>query len=194
MVGLKLQELFGNSPNLLDFAANVDLLSESRRPNAAFFRGGHHRLNRTLPRTRAVRGSCISTLANYAVLGVFYARLGHLRNKPRLKLAPGYNRRDLIKIGNVIRVDDWIINQNTSFTASDAIDVGSGKKITFRDAVKHTKQISGASTYLDFGTMPYSACEPMIFIADTSRIKCTGLRPKYSLVEALTSMLIKLAS
>ena len=46
MVGVKLQVLFGNRPNLRAFAANVGWLAGSRQAHAAICRGVHQRLDR----------------------------------------------------------------------------------------------------------------------------------------------------
>jgi len=117
-----------------------------------------------------------------------------LRNEPRLELTAGYQKRDFIHIDDAVSAYDFIINQPTSFTASDAIDVGSGEAVTIRDFVELTKQISRASTTLDFGAVPYRACEPMLCIADTTRMRRLGWRQKFSLAEGLASTLNKLKS
>lgn len=118
-----------------------------------------------------------------------------LRNEPRIELTAGYQRRDFIHIDDAVCAYDCIINQPASFAAaSDAIDVGSGEAVTIRDFVELTKQLAGASTTLDFGAVPYRDCEPMLCIADTTRIRGLGWRQKFSLAEGLASTLNKLKS
>lgn len=195
MVGVKLQVLSSNSPNLQAFAANVSWLVGSRKAHTAVCRCVHQRLDPKLPRIRAVRAHGIRTQASRAVPGAVDAGVAHLRNEPRLVFIARYQKREFIHIEDTVRAYKCIINQPASFAAaSDAIDVGSGEAVTIRDFVELTKHLAGAYTTLDFGSVPYRGCEPMLCVADTNRIKGLGWRPKYSLTEGLASTLIKLKS
>ncbi len=192
MVGVKLQVLLGNRPFLRAFAANVSWLAGSRQAHTAVCRGAHQRLDCKLPRIRAVRARGIRTQASRAVPCAVNAGVAHLRNEPRLVFIARYQKREFI---HILRAYKCIINKPASFAAaSDAIDVGSGEAVTIRDFVELTKHLAGAYTTLDFGAVPYRACEPMLCVADISRIQCLGWRPKYSLAEGLASTLNKLKS
>lgn len=195
MVGVKLQVLFSNRPNLRAFAANVSSLAGSRKAHKAVCRGVHQRLDRELPRIRAVRAHGIRTQASRAVPGAVNAGVEHLRNEPRLVLIARYQKREFIHIEETERTYKCIINQPARFAAaSDAIDVGSGEAVTIRDFVELTKHLAGEYTTLDFGAVPYRGCEPMLCVANINRIKGLGWRPKHSLTEDLASTLIKLKS
>ncbi len=110
------------------------------------------------------------------------------RNEPRLALTPGEQRRDFIHIDDVVQAYDCILKQCGAFAASDAIDVGSGEAVTMRSFIELAKQVTGASTTLDFGAVPYRPNEAMLCVADTSRLRELGWRPGVSLADGLTRM------
>jgi len=110
------------------------------------------------------------------------------RNESRLALTPGEQWRDFIHIDDVVQAYDCVLKQRGDFAASDAIDVGSGDAVTIRSFVELAKQITGASTELDFGAVPYRPNEAMLCVADTSRLRDLGWRLEVSLADGLTRM------
>lgn len=110
------------------------------------------------------------------------------RNESRLALTHGEQRRDFIHIDDVVQAYDCILEQRDNFAASDALDVGSGEAITMRSFVELAKQITGASTMLDFGAVPYRFNEAMLCVADTGRLRDLGWRQEVSLIDGLTLM------
>lgn len=106
-------------------------------------------------------------------------------NEPRLALTLGEQRRDFIHIDDVVRAYDRILEQRDAFQASDAIDVGSGEAITMRDFVELAKQVAGASTLLDFGAISYREREPMLCVADTTRLRGLGWHAEVTLKDGL---------
>jgi CDP-paratose synthetase len=115
-----------------------------------------------------------------------------IRNEPRLALTEGAQRRDFIHIDDAVRAYDFIINRRADFEACDAIDVGSGVAVMMREFVELTKRIASSSTVLDFGAVRYRANEPMLCVADTSRIRGLGWQPEVTLEEGLTLTINKL--
>lgn len=111
-----------------------------------------------------------------------------LRNEPRLALTSGEQRRDLIHIDDVVQAYDCILKHRDSFATSDAIDVGSGEAITIRRFAELVREITGASTVLDFGAVPYRPNEAMLCLADTSRLRALGWRPEVSLADGLARL------
>ncbi|PTT90007.1 hypothetical protein DBR42_06820, partial [Pelomonas sp. HMWF004] len=96
------------------------------------------------------------------------------RDEPRLALTAGEQRRDFIHIDDVVQAYDCVLAQRGNFQASDAIDVGSGEAVTMRSFVELAKQVTGASTVLDFGAVPYRPNEAMLCVANTSRLHDLG--------------------
>lgn len=110
------------------------------------------------------------------------------RDEPRLALTPGEQRRDFIHVDDVVRAYDHILERRSDFAASDAIDVGSGDIITIRGFVELVKKVTGASTVLDFGAVPYRANEAMLCVADTSRLCDLGWHAQVQLADGLARM------
>jgi len=102
-------------------------------------------------------------------------------NEARLALTLGEQRRDLIHIYDVVQAYGVILDKHARFTASDAIDVGSGTAVRMRDFVELTKRITQASTELDFGAVPYRTKEAMHCVADITRLSALGWRPTFDL-------------
>lgn len=107
------------------------------------------------------------------------------RNLPRLALTPGEQLRDFVHIDDVVRAFDCILERRNEFAINDAIDVGSGEAITMRQFVELTKELSGASSALDFGTVAYRPNEAMHCEADTTRLKSLGWQKQVSLNDGL---------
>lgn len=110
-------------------------------------------------------------------------------NEMRLALTPGEQRRDFIHIDDVVSAYQRILERRSDFSASDAIDVGSGEAVKMRKFVELTKQVACASTVLDFGAVPYRANEAMLCVADTARLRGLGWQPKVPLTDGVKSML-----
>lgn len=111
-----------------------------------------------------------------------------LRNQPRLALTPGEQRRDFIHIDDVVRAYDCILERRNDFAASDAIDVGSGEAVTMRSFVELVKQVTSASTMLDFGAALYRRNEAMLCVANTNRLRSLGWHPEVPLADGLSRM------
>nr|WP_199065562.1 NAD(P)-dependent oxidoreductase [Chromobacterium sp. ASV5] len=106
-------------------------------------------------------------------------------NEPRLALTAGEQLRDFIHIDDVVRAFNCILKRRSEFGISDAIEVGSGNAVTMRSFVELVKKVTGATTMLDFGVVPYRANEAMLCVANTKRLHDFGWRPSVSLVEGL---------
>lgn len=111
------------------------------------------------------------------------------RNEPYLKLTAGAQRRDFIHIDDVVQAYDWILQQRAEFSTSDSIDVGSGQAVTMRDFVELAKCATGASTVLNFGVVPYRAKEPMLCVANTTRLRSLGWQLNVTLGDGLKRMI-----
>lgn len=110
------------------------------------------------------------------------------RNEPRLALTPGEQHRDFIHIDDVVRAYDRILERHEDFAASDSIDVGSGEAVTMRAFAELAKTVTGASTLLDFGAVPYRANEAMLCVADTARLSSLGWTHEVALADGLARM------
>lgn len=111
------------------------------------------------------------------------------RNEPRLALTAGEQLRDFIHIDDVVRAYDRILDRQDDFSASDAIEVGSGDTVTMRSFVELARRVAGATTVLEFGAVPYRSNEAMRCVADTTRLRGLGWQPEVALADGLKSMI-----
>lgn len=110
-------------------------------------------------------------------------------NELRLALTAGEQRRDFIHVEDVVLAYDHILARRGDFTAADAIDVGSGIAPRMREFVELVRHLTGASTELEFGAVPYRDNEAMLCIADTARLKALGWTPRFDLEAGLRQTL-----
>ncbi len=110
-------------------------------------------------------------------------------NEPRLALTAGEQRRDFIHVEDVVQAYDRILARRTEFAAADTIDIGSGVAPRMRDFVELAKHVTGASTELDFGAVPYRPNEAMLCVADITRLKALGWTPRFDLEAGLRQTL-----
>jgi CDP-paratose synthetase len=112
-----------------------------------------------------------------------------LDNKKSLALTLGEQQRDFIYIDDVVRAYDCILARRSDFAASDVIEVGTGSAHTIRNFVELVKEITGASTDLDFGALPYRANDAMLYIADPTRLRGLGWQEPLTLPQGLAQTL-----
>ena len=111
------------------------------------------------------------------------------QNEPYLALTKGDQLRDFIHIDDVVQAYDVILQGRDQFSASDAIDVGSGDAVTVRNFVELAKQVAGAETILNFGAVPYRVNEAMLCVADTTRLRSLGWLPTVPLADGLRRLI-----
>lgn len=107
----------------------------------------------------------------------------------KLALTLGEQHRDFIHIEDAVSAYDTIVQQHSTFSAADEIDVGSGEAVTMRQFVELVKQLTAAETRLDFGAVPYRSNEDMMCRADTSRLKGLGWSNKFNLHDGIKQTL-----
>ena len=111
------------------------------------------------------------------------------QNVAQLDLTPGEQQRDFIHIDDVVQAYDLILQRRTAFASADAIDVGSGQTVTMRHYVEAVRRLTGASTALNFGAVPYRPHEPMHCVADVARLRSLGWSPRFNLESGLQQTL-----
>jgi CDP-paratose synthetase len=111
------------------------------------------------------------------------------RNHPRLALTAGEQKRDLIHIEDVVLAYDYILEARSRFAPHDVIEVGSGEAVEMKSFVELAKRLSGATTKLDFGAVPYRENEAMLCVAETGRLRSLGWIPRVSLEEGIRRMI-----
>lgn len=106
-------------------------------------------------------------------------------DQARLALTPGEQRRDFIYIDDVVQAYDVILANHGELGAVDSLNVGSGTTVRMREFVELVRQLTAATTQLDFGAVPYRTNEAMLCVADTTRLRALGWLPRFDLESGL---------
>jgi len=107
-------------------------------------------------------------------------------NSETLQLTPGEQKRDFIYVDDVVdayvKVLEHLSDANVSYAE---FEVGTGKQIAVRDLVHLIHQLSGSSSDMNFGSIPYRKNEIMESYVDISRLTSLGWKVNTSLREGL---------
>jgi nucleoside-diphosphate-sugar epimerase len=102
-------------------------------------------------------------------------------NCPELALTAGEQQRDFVYIDDVVSAYGVIVDQSRALNSFENIEVGSGEAPTIRSLVETMHRLTGSTTQLKFGALPYRANEAMYCRADTSRLRQLGWSPSFDL-------------
>lgn len=112
-----------------------------------------------------------------------------LKNLPELKLTKGEQKRDFIYIDDVVQAFLLMISVPERQPGFIDCSVGSGETVTIREFVETVARLTKATTFLNFGAIPYRENEPMESIADISTCVRLGWRPEVPLLQGLQKTL-----
>ena len=109
-----------------------------------------------------------------------------MQNIPELKLTPGKQRRDFIYIDDVVagymRLLQIVEGAPPEFSQ---YDLGTGEAVTIRHFVETVHRLTGSTTTLDFGGLPYRKNEIMCSEADVAPLRNLGWCCKTSLEDGI---------
>lgn len=111
------------------------------------------------------------------------------QNLASLNLTLGEQQRDFIHVDDVVQAYDLILQRRAAFASADHIEVGSGQTVSLRRYVETVRRLTGATTTLNFGAVPYRAHEAMHCVADIARLRSLGWSPRYNLESGLLQTL-----
>jgi CDP-paratose synthetase len=98
-----------------------------------------------------------------------------MSNQTELRLTPGEQKRDFIFIDDVIAAYDTVLGHiGNGLPGYHDIPVGSGHAISIRDFVDTVHKLTGSSTMLRYGAIPYRDNEVMLSEADTRKLQALG--------------------
>lgn len=103
-----------------------------------------------------------------------------LRGEPAL-LTPGEQVRDFLHIEDVGRAIATVATGNLT----GPVNIGSGVGVTVRQIAETIGDITGRRDLIQLGAKPYSATDPMHVVADNSKLRATGWKPRYDLATGL---------
>ena len=97
------------------------------------------------------------------------------------KLVPGDRRRDYLHIED----DASAVTAVAQSKLTGAVNIGSGVPVTVREIALKLGQILDRLDLIKLGALPYSPSEPMNIVADNTKLRSTGWKPRFSLDEGL---------
>ena len=107
-------------------------------------------------------------------------------NTPEIALSPGEQCRDFTYIDDV--VDAYLLAvENPDATAETFAEyqLGSGRAVSLREAVKCIHRLASSTSHLHFGALPYRPGELMFSQADIAPLAALGWSPRWSLEAGL---------
>ncbi len=109
-----------------------------------------------------------------------------LRNEPELRLTQGEQQRDFVFIDDVGDAYDVLLDADARLASGyHEISVGSGRPVRVRDFVETVRDMTGSTTVLRFGALPYRPHEVMRSAAELDAIHALGWTPRTSLDDGL---------
>ena len=113
-----------------------------------------------------------------------------IKDVPEIRLTPGEQYRDFVYITDVVSAYLCMLNHVAELgDGFQEIDLGSGESITIRQFVETVHRLSGSSSTLSFGAVPYREHEQMESKADIHRLQKIGWNPRISLTEGISVMI-----
>jgi nucleoside-diphosphate-sugar epimerase len=103
-----------------------------------------------------------------------------LANVAEIKLTPGDQKRDFVYIDDVVFAYDILLEQ-TNHQAASGRSFGHGVAVTIREFVETVHQITGSTTRLNFGALPYRQNEIMHSGTDIEALMSLGWRCRTTL-------------
>ena len=98
-----------------------------------------------------------------------------LANVPEIKLTPGEQTRDFAFIDDVIAGYEILLQQANSLPGYfQEYPLGSGVGVTIREFVETVRHLTGSTTRLAFGALPYRDKEIMNLVANVEPLKKLG--------------------
>jgi nucleoside-diphosphate-sugar epimerase len=103
-----------------------------------------------------------------------------LRGEPA-KVSPGEQRRDFLHIEDVASAVCAVAESKLG----GCVNIGSGGSPSIKEIVTRIGALGGRGDLIRLGEVPYYEGEPMLIVADNTRLRSTGWAPKYDLDRGL---------
>ena len=109
-----------------------------------------------------------------------------LNDQKKLSLTAGEQERDFIFIDDVVEAYNTVLQHlGKSLMGYVELPLGSGEVVRIRDLVERIREMTGSSTALKFGDVPYRDNEIMFSQANTEALQALGWKCTTSLAEGL---------
>jgi nucleoside-diphosphate-sugar epimerase len=109
-----------------------------------------------------------------------------LNNVKQLNLTSGMQQRDFIYVDDAVSAFCCLLDSmNVMATGYHQLGLGTGTVKSIRSFIEAVHNISGSTTTLNFGTLPYREHEQMLSVADNSYLISLGWKPRTDLKEGI---------
>lgn len=113
-----------------------------------------------------------------------------LANVPEIRLTLGEQRRDFIYIDDVVSAYVLLLREiQGAPPALREFDVGSGTSVSIREFVTLVRRLTGATTELNFGALPYREGEVMHSVANVEPLTDLGWRCHHDIEAGIRKLL-----
>jgi nucleoside-diphosphate-sugar epimerase len=113
-----------------------------------------------------------------------------LSNVKEINLTPGGQKRDFIYLDDAVTAFNCILDcVATIGNGFHQVGLGTGKMQTMRSLIEEVHRISGSTTTLNFGALPYRLFEQMESVADNSFLKNHGWESKVELDNGIRNII-----
>lgn len=112
-----------------------------------------------------------------------------LRNLTELKLTQGEQQRDFVHIDDVVSAYITLLRASPALAPYSTFDLGTGKTVSIRAFVETVHRLTGSTTQLNFGALPYRAGEVMHSEADTKALSALGWCCRYDILTGLRQVI-----
>ncbi len=113
-----------------------------------------------------------------------------LRNDRELLLTQGEQKRDFIYVDDVVEAYQSVVEVREQLSQMHYnYEVGTGIPTSIREFVTLVKYLTGSSIELQFGALPYRENEPMLAVADNTKLRALGWVPKVLISDGIRSII-----
>lgn len=122
--------------------------------------------------------------SNSNFISLMIDKLKH--NETSIDLTAGEQLRDFIYYEDILDAYELVMHKADQISARFAnYQVGSGEHISIKDLMLLLKKITGSTSTLNFGAVPYRENELMISETDIEPLRQLGWKPKHNIIEGL---------
>lgn len=113
-----------------------------------------------------------------------------LNNVKEIKLTPGGQKRDFIYLDDAVTAFNCILDSVTNLGHGfHQVGLGTGKMQTMRSFIEEVHRISGSTTILEFGALPYRPYEQMESVADNAYLINHGWEIRTELSDGILNII-----
>jgi len=108
------------------------------------------------------------------------------KDEKSIDLTSGEQKRDFIYYEDIIDAFELLINKSDKIEERyKQFEVGTGELHSIKEVLVKLKKLSGSSSVLNFGAIPFRTNELMVSSTDISELSKLGWKPKYSIDKGL---------